>query len=226
MDFNLYFDCIYCINLPYRTDRLKAFKQNCLAILDTDNVQIFKAIDGKEVKNNTWQHNSGALGCRLSHLAIYKEALSKKYSKILVLEDDVVFKTNLKKKFNKLLEYIDDDWDMIYFGGTNYLQPTPINKHAVKLNGTLSTHAIAINCKCLEKLILKIEHDQRWIDSVIGDLHAELKVYGFPKNIASQAKGYSDIQEASVNYNSSLYSKISIQIKILVKTVINYIKQL
>lgn len=222
IDIDLYFDCIYCINLPHRIDRLKAFKQHCFAALGTNNVRIFEAINGRTITDHSWPHSLGALGCRLSHLNIYKEAVCKKYSKILVLEDDVLLKKNFRKNFSKLLEYTNEDWDMIYFGGTNYIQPTYINKHVVKLNGTLSTHAIAINCKCLEKLISKIETDQRWIDSVIGDLHAELKVYGFPQNLAVQSKGYSDIQETYLNYNRSFYSKMLARIKTFVKVFINY----
>lgn len=59
----------------------------------------------------------GGLGCRNSHWRIMKTALERRYNKILILEDDVVFTKDphqvLKDNESEL-----DDWDMLYFGGT------------------------------------------------------------------------------------------------------------
>lgn len=224
-DLNNYFDCIYCINLPHRTDRLQTFKKNNFAILGTNNICIYPAVNGKDVKEPDWPYSLGALGCRLSHLAIYRDALTKKYSKILVLEDDAVLNKNLKKKLTCLLDFVKDDWDMIYLGGTHYLEPSRIKNGIIKLNGTLALHAAAINCRCLKKLIHKIETDKRWVDSVIGDLHSELKVYGFVKPLALQIKGYSDIQETYINYNTTLSSKLIFKIKYIIKSLLSSINK-
>lgn len=219
---NEYFDCIYCINLLHRKDRLDQFKKDNLSILGTSILQVFKAIDGNDLTDPDWQYSRGALGCRLSHLAVYKDAVAKKYSKIIVLEDDVILSKHLKESLFDVIKITNHDWDMIYLGGTHYLKPDKVNENVVKLNGTLALHAVAINCRCLEEIISKIETDKRWVDSVIGDLHVKLKVYGFLKPLAMQRKGYSDIQEKYINYNISFLTKLTYKIKDMVKVFLHY----
>jgi hypothetical protein len=213
-----YFDEIYCINLKTRPDRLSQFKTN-YGPLGTSKINIVKAVNGKEIDPGDWQHSPGALGCRLSHLNIYKEALYKGYSRILVLEDDVVMSKKARPKLAKLISYINDDWDMIYFGGTHCLKPDAIGDGFVKLNNTLSTHAIAINCRSLGKMIRKIENDKRWIDSVIGDMHQEMKVYGFKKALAWQRDGFSDIAEMNLNYNPKWDDRLKSSIKDILRPI-------
>lgn len=213
-----YFDQIYCINLATRPDRLAQFKDN-YGPLGTSKINIVKAVNGKEIDRGDWQHSPGALGCRLSHLNIYKEALDKRYSRILVLEDDVVISKKARYNFTKLIDYINDDWDMIYFGGTHCLKPNELNDGFLKLNNTLSTHAIAIDCKALEKMIRKIENDKRWIDSVIGDMHQEMKVYGFKKAQAWQRDGFSDISEMDARYKSGWDDKLKSLVKNILRPI-------
>lgn len=213
-----YFDQIYCINLETRPDRLAQFKEN-YGPLGTSQITIVKAINGKEIDLGDWEHSPGALGCRLSHLNIYKEALNKGYSQILILEDDVVISTAFRDKFTKLINYVNDDWDMIYFGGHHYLKPDAFGSEFIKLKNTLSTHAIAINGRSLEKIIHKIEIDKRWLDSVIADLHPDMKVYGFKKAVAWQRDGFSDIAETQISYRPKRYNQLKAWIKSLLKQV-------
>ena len=216
VNLDTYFDQIYCINLKARTDRLLFFEKNYKA-LGTSKIKIIEAVDGKQIDRGTWQHSLGALGCRLSHLNIYQDALKNNYQHILVLEDDVVIRKNFRNKLTNLLNYTQKDWDMIYFGGNHYLKPDSVDKGIIRLNNTLTTHAIAINCRCLPKLINKILSDERWIDSVIADLHPELKVYGFEKAIALQSSGYSDIEEKKINYHPGLLNNLFLKLKRLLK---------
>jgi GR25 family glycosyltransferase involved in LPS biosynthesis len=202
-----YFDKIYCINLDRRLDRREKFAKN-YQNLGTNTITFYKATDGESVVDNEWQFSMGALGCRLSHLSIYKEALYNGYSKILVLEDDVIIKKSFQKSIKSIVSLTMDDWDMIYFGGRNFIEPETITNKIVKLKNTLTTHAIAINCRCLPKLILKIEQDKRAVDSVIADLHPELKVYGFKKAQAIQRRDYSDISNQYVDYNGSFLGRM------------------
>ena len=217
IDLDKYFDQVYCINLKSRPDRLTAFKKN-YKVLGTDKITITEAVNGKEIDPGSWQYSLGSLGCRLSHLNIYKEALNNHYTRILVLEDDVIIQKNFRKKLTELINLVNDDWDMIYFGGYHYLKPDTISNDFIKLNNTLTTHAIAFNTRCLPKVIHKIESDQRWLDSVIADLHPSLKVYGFVKPLALQKTGYSDIEEKNINYNPGFFDKVVFKLKKMVKS--------
>ncbi len=58
----------------------------------------------------------GEIGCACSHREIWKEVISKNYSRVIVLEDDVIFEQDFK---NKLINYINDlpmDWDIAFLG--------------------------------------------------------------------------------------------------------------
>ena len=211
-----YFDRIYCINLKSRPDRLAQFKTN-YAALGTSNIQIIEAVDGKQTDLKNWPYSPGALGCRLSHLALYKEAVASGFSRILILEDDAVISKTFRKKFTRLINYVNDDWDMIYFGGYHHLKPDRINKDIVKLNNTLSTHSIAINTRCLKKIIDKIESDERWIDSVIAELHPTMKVYGFKTPTSYQNDGFSDIEGTYIKYNYTKVDRFAALVKRVLK---------
>ncbi len=202
-----YFDEIYCINLERRPDRKKNFKRN-YKNLGTNKITFFSAIDGGDIKDADWQFSKGALGCRLSHLEIYKAALHKNQNRILVLEDDVITKKTFIESLELLIKTVGDDYDMIYFGGYHFIEPKLIHKNILRLENTLALHAIAINTRCLNQLIQKIETDKRSIDSVIADLHPSLKVYGFSRETAIQRKGYSDILDSNVNYSGSYLGKM------------------
>lgn len=214
-----YFDEIYCINLARRPDRKKSFERN-YKNLGTKNVKFFDAIDGNNIENPQWPFSKGALGCRLSHLALYKEAISKKQSKILILEDDVLIKKQFISDLNEVISLVGDDYDMIYFGGFNFLEPKPVTSHILRLQNTLALHAVAINSRCLPTLVKKIEDDKRSIDSVIAELHPQLKVYGFTKASIVQRKGYSDILNKNVNYTGTFLGKFYLKISQFIKKLI------
>jgi GR25 family glycosyltransferase involved in LPS biosynthesis len=222
-----YFDQIYCINLQSRPDRLAQFINN-YDTLGTTKINIVKAVNGKEIDPGDWEHSLGALGCRLSHLNIYKEAVRNGYERILVLEDDVVISKKFREKLSKLLTCTNNDWDMIYFGGHHYLQPAVFCNEFTKLKNTLSTHAIALNGRSLKKIISKIENDARWVDSVMADLHPEMKVYGFKKAVAWQRDGFSDITETEISYNQKKHHQLMTSAKSFLKkayyTICNLVK--
>ena len=214
-----YFDEIYCISLSRRSDRRKKFKKN-YKNLGTNKVTFFNAIEGTDIDDPEWTFSKGALGCRLSHLAIYKEALRKKQKRVLIFEDDVIIRKNFIQNLNTLYTMVEDDYDMIYFGGYNYIKPIPLVKNILRLQNTLALHAVAINHRCLTQLIQKIETDKRSIDSVIAELHPQLKVYGFEDQTAIQRKGYSDIMNKKVNYSGSFLGRLYLRIYQIVKNIL------
>ncbi|SER31606.1 glycosyltransferase family 25 protein [Pedobacter rhizosphaerae] len=216
---NTHFDKIYCISLEKRNERREKFKSN-YKYLGTDNITVFNAVDGNNLDDKEWQFSKGALGCRMSHLSIYSEAIKKGYKKILVLEDDVIIKKQFISDLNEVISLVGDDYDMIYFGGFNFLEPKPVTSHILRLQNTLALHAVAINSRCLSTLIRKIEEDKRSVDSVIAELHPQLKVYGFTKASAVQRKGYSDILNKNVNYTGTFLGKFYLKISQFIKKLI------
>ena len=104
MKINEYFDKIYVLNLHKRSDRwididrrLKRFGIE---------FERFGATDGSVIKpiwekfQNQYFTTPNYLACAISHLSIYKDAVSKDYSKILIIEDDVLINQNIHQIFD------------------------------------------------------------------------------------------------------------------------------
>jgi len=211
LSLNEYFDEIYCINLKSRPERLASFKKN-LKKLGMPDITIFEALDGASLERGDWPLSNGALGCTLSHVAIYTDALKKKHSKILVFEDDAIIKRGFVKSFSNMIATLNSDWDMLYLGGSHHLPPEPVNADVVKVTCTLATHAIAFNCSCLP-LILAERNTTQIIDVALANFHPQLRVYAPTEFVAVQSEGYSDIQESHVNYSVSTFDKIFYKLK-------------
>lgn len=127
MDINLFFDKIFYINLDKDTDRntkmVEQFKRYDISNFERITGTVVDVVPDISYWRNFNQDKInekyvlGGLGCRNSHWRIMKTALERNYNKILILEDDVVFTKDphqvLKDNKDKL-----DDWDMLYFGGT------------------------------------------------------------------------------------------------------------
>lgn len=61
----------------------------------------------------------GEIGCFLSHYYIWKDVLEKKYSAVVVFEDDLRFEPYFRTKLRNIMEEVAikvPDWDLIYLG--------------------------------------------------------------------------------------------------------------
>lgn len=113
---NEYFDKIYLLNLRKRKDRLKKStdKLNSLNI----KFDVFHGVDGvilndiwKKI-NNSYFGNPNYLGCAISHLSIYQDAINDGHEKILIIEDDNL----INKNINSLFIDIPNWNDLFYLG--------------------------------------------------------------------------------------------------------------
>ncbi|MEO5783459.1 MAG: glycosyltransferase family 25 protein, partial [Ginsengibacter sp.] len=59
--------------------------------------------------------NPGQIGCALSHKNIYEEIINKRYTKTLILEDDVEAVTESINLFSEIIKELPDDWELLYF---------------------------------------------------------------------------------------------------------------
>lgn len=121
---NRYFDKIYLLNLHKRPDRLKIAKKR-FEFVDVDEYTVFGATDGS-VLNHIWEtfnvtnknfKNPSYLGCAISHLAIYQDAIENNYERILIIEDDCRIHRNIQEIFKRQKEFIPKDWsELLYLG--------------------------------------------------------------------------------------------------------------
>ncbi len=117
---NDYFDKVYLLNLYRRLDRLQLSKKR----LDFCDIKysVFNGTDGSVVKK-LWKSlsnpnfaNSNYIGCAISHLSIYKDAIENGYKRILILEDDNRIKRDANDQFRLIVENIPIEWDLLYLG--------------------------------------------------------------------------------------------------------------
>jgi glycosyl transferase, family 25 len=109
------------INLDQRPDRLARFSaiNGFLAPIHR-----FPAVDGRSADRQRLIAegladaglvcNDGALGCAISHGAIWRRAL--KEGEITVFEDDAVVNRNFDTQASRLIAQLPPVWDMIYWG--------------------------------------------------------------------------------------------------------------
>lgn len=193
---NSQFDKIYCINLPHRTDRrLKCdIEFASLGI----HVDYFPATDGRTLQNNNKYLNSGEVGAAHSHIRVIEDAKENKYSKILVLEDDVNFDVHFNKTWEMFTAELPHDWDMVYGGVNHEHPPTPISEHVARCNFAFTLHFVGIRDTVYDD-ILKYQY-QYPIDVHYATLHKKYNAYVCIPHVVFQHKGYSDIQRRVVDY--------------------------
>jgi hypothetical protein len=197
-----YFDKTVCINLKRREDRRNFFSEQ-QKNLDLGRFTYFDAIDGKEVYSK-YQTNllPGELGVLISNKEIIKFAKNENLETILIVEDDCVFNNEIKN-FNNLIDYIPEDWDMIYFGGNhshtnNNLR---INDKVIKITNSFAIHCVAIKSTVFDEILKLLNNYDKQIDVLYCEIQKRHNVYCFYPSIAKQKIDFSDIQNRIVDYN-------------------------
>jgi GR25 family glycosyltransferase involved in LPS biosynthesis len=179
-------DKIYVINLKRRNDRLlkidkllknlggifanyetiEAVDGNTLSVQDND----YLTLKSKYLYNNPSLFmdisTKGALGCYLSHLKIWEDAIKNDYNNIIIFEDDV--KTNLT--LNEIMEYINNvpkDYDIAYldyYG--SYTDNIKVNNYwnKNKLDMITSTSGYILSKKGIQQLLTKAYTIEMQID--------------------------------------------------------------
>ena len=220
MKLNDFFDKIFLINLERRVDRLEEFKVEANKI--GFEFEVFAAVDGKKIdenfiyngekikiNSNPYYSNGfdnyarSQLGCFLSHLGVLKLAKERGYKNFLVLEDDCRFTNNFQEKFGEFCSRFHKDWDMIYFSGS-LIETTDYFSTYRKLISCHTTHSYAVNSLNLSRLIEFTETNITVmpIDSNYTQIQSKLECYITFPFLTYQTKGFSDIQNKDVDYDS------------------------
>ncbi len=198
ININQYFDQIYYINLNRRSDRLVSIKQQ----LSLYGIQAIR-VAGIEPSVNNHRINNGQLGCLLSHLSIISDSIYNQYDRILILEDDTIFKNNFLQLFSRLIGHLPNEWDMLYLCGNHFGGREYVNEYIYRSYGTLSTNAYAINHSIIRKIynaLIKQPYEKP-IDSIYCDLHPTILTYSSAQNICYQMAGFSDIENKIIDYH-------------------------
>ena len=205
-------------------------------------------------KENRRKYILGALGCKMSHLKIIKQAYEKKYENILVLEDDALFHEDFNNYFHKLIFNLKNiDFDMIWLAPNWLLKENKgilnrcytykyINENLAWVNSsrsidkyygsTSSTGGQILSRKCIKYIMEIFERSKQYeIDIWFREnIQKNGKVYSPVPNLLRQDVGKSNIEEVIVNYDKDLHYKTRFKFNIF--TIVNeenkdkYIKNL
>lgn len=195
-----YFDQIYLINLDRRTDRLEQSIKEFLKV----GMPNPKRISGVE-------HENHALGCHLSHMKCFDDAIREGHDRILIFEDDVEFFPNALENLTQSLKELPKDWDMFYLGANLDRFPAyEVSLHLAKLVGAYATHAYATR-----RRMFPILHEiNRNTDIPHNDvyyaenIHPYYNCYLAVPLVAGQRESYSDIQGKVMSSNEVFQSRL------------------
>lgn len=187
-------DCIYVINLDEKREKwertLALFSQYGLG------ANRFSAINGWKLPRELFATlcgpypstlYPGVIGCFLSHLSIYKDALERDFETVWICEDDIkmVQPPQLIPQLLEELNEIDPYWDLFYTDrlttgmGIQYPRPNQplyipqyklISPQIAQIHGRYGSHSIVISRRGLIKLNHYFSHVYLW-SPIDVDIH-------------------------------------------------------
>lgn len=223
-------DAILIINLRHRNDRWDKLHAKLAEFGVAHKAVRIEAVNGKDLPTylekpwfsmRTPEHvarmRSGAAGCCLSHRKAIEHARKCGYGRILLMEDDALFKSDLRGREGELIAGIlanKDMWDMFYLG---YYQK--LNKHYVvitedlpcglfelwRIRGPLMFHATVINSTIYDDLLAGLPRRENiwpwiaywgsidsWIYNSFGR-NPKVRIWATMPKLVVQTPNYSDI---------------------------------
>jgi glycosyl transferase family 25 len=239
---NNYVDNVYLINMDKDTKRLikvtkecKKFNINFERFCGVNPLKLSKKELNKYV-TQTCQNicPNGIIGCGVSHMKIYEDALKNNYKNILVLEDDVYFCDELYEELDKAMSELPEDYDILYLGCFGWCDKKQVynmdlyyllfyflskcksecknkkimnNKYIHVPEIALTAHAMIISNKGCRKLLNIIGKLYYHIDMIIAVNSNELNIYTTKKRLIYQTWNESNNSGMSSNYLLNNYLK-------------------
>lgn len=139
----------------------------------------------------------GAVGCYLSHLAIYKILTESDFKYTIIFEDDIIIASDFYERMLYGLSVVPDDWDILLLGVM--CLKCDIKEDYIKINRFWGTHGYIIKKTGAMKLVEYL--DKPLSKQIDADLSLLIKrklinVYSInPLIVAQDPRFGSDIQE-------------------------------
>jgi glycosyl transferase family 25 len=240
-----YVDNVYLINMDKDTERLDNVTKECNKF--NINFERFSGINPLKLSEEeldkyvtkTCQNicPNGIVGCGVSHMKIYEDALKNNYKNILVLEDDVNFTDDLYEELDKAMSELPEDYDILYLGCVGLCDKNIVynmnlylffhllfylssknkcqSKNEKIINNKyihvpifpITTHAMIISNKGCRKLLNLIGKIYYHIDLTIASKSNELNIYTTKKRLIYQTWNNSNNIGISSNYLLNNYFK-------------------
>lgn len=186
-----FFDKILVINLPSRTDRLLQIAE-----------ELYKWGIPYELVNAT-PHEDGAEGLRITVEKIFRDAIAKNLSSVLIFEDDAMFVEscgNPNETMEQVVKQLPPTWQLLYLGAqcTNGFKAKPSN-NLLLLDMAFATHAWAISLDGMKE-ILAAGLEAPIDNSIVKTIQPKGNTYITYPLLCTQRPGYSDIGRTEINW--------------------------
>lgn len=197
-----FFEGVYYINLPARTDR-KALFEGRAAKLGIEATWFEAIVPDPSIVTPLYEGHEDPtraqkIGCTLSHQAVIREAKRRGLKNVLIFEDDCVFLDGFLEHLTKSVDELRSfEWDLFYIGGepNNTMEQISENLYTMKTQGGIyTTHAYAVN-SCFYDRILEVNPSHiSVIDSFLLNLKThERNLFATAELLAVQDSTFSDI---------------------------------
>jgi GR25 family glycosyltransferase involved in LPS biosynthesis len=219
-------DKIYVINLKKNTDRWDSMSK--MAENANINITRFDAINGKELASNhpdilkyfvkDHKLNNGQIGCALSHIKIWEDAIKNNYENIIIFEDDAIIPDNFWNKLQSSYNEMPDNWDILYLDIVyGYLQKIDhkLSRVLFKKDKNSGLHGYILNNNFIKKILNGLKSKLNVpIDVYI--VNNNNNYYMTYPNIINFSNNYiSDTQISHKKYSISKYKKLKKKIYLI-----------
>lgn len=206
-----------CVSLARRPDRWTRFSDQP-EVARLPQLERFEAVDGKKIdvindkrinfltrrnilyktrRSHEEIDSAGAIGCSLSHIAIWREFLESGRSHALIFEDDAVVPPGFVAAINKALQSGDAaDADLITFSRALRFKKGAASGEFLPVQAFMLSHAYIINQKAAQTFLdeaLPISSHIDFYMSIQCNIKG-LKMVASPALLLPQAGQTSDIQ--------------------------------
>lgn len=223
MTINHYFDHVYCLNLPESKERAEMTLSRShrfglsFSFYPAISGKIFGDIfSGYRESRKTSLTNPNYMACALSHLSIYRHALTNGHKRILIIEDDLLFHKSLNENFSSFIQEVPNDWWLLYLAWIpltddlmywNYsvIDNNFITDNVFKAKNLWSAMSYGINEDCMKWMIERYNSSfDKEIDKIfVEEVQPIYPCYGVSPQLFA---GYDNLSNNSGNFDS-IFSK-------------------
>jgi len=121
----------------------------------------------------------GAMGYIFTYLRLLKEARKKRFDRILVLEDDIIFSRDFNNRFDSLIGHLPNDWKVLQLGASQYSWESvdigaanQTGYYLPRIVDTCGSFALALHSSVFDELIEAAESFETTFDLLaLGEIY-------------------------------------------------------
>ncbi len=203
---------LYFILNKFKSERVAnvKFQIEEFNLANVYDVKIFEAILGFNMNiQKLGRFTAGMIGCYISHVQLWKNAIMNGDKIIAIAEDDVYI---IDDKLEKLVSHAPENWDFILAGYHKNVKVEPINEMLGTTKKYTGIHFYLVNVENLKHKIQLFDKMTEQIDIQMSNLTQLKKINSYISidNLANQA-GF----ETGVQHNNGKEPKFKKNFKII-----------